>query len=69
MKFYTEFNGEILGFDTFKGYLMFMLGRICGFFAFFGLLDIFFFIVYLSGYSETPFPIMKITFLIIQLFM
>jgi hypothetical protein len=68
MRFFKEFNGFIFEFVNVKAYLLFMLGRLCGFLFFLLMIDAFMYCLYLDGYSDEFTSIFYIIYLIISLF-
>jgi len=67
MRFFGQYWGFIFEFNSIKDFLMFTLGRICGFFVFFGMADIFFTIVHYSGCGGRPFPLLYILSIIFKM--
>ena len=68
MKLYKECWGMGFEFECVKEYILFTLGRVCGFVVFYLMLEGFFYYIHTQGYIDEPFPIAKVTFEIIKLF-
>lgn len=68
MKLYKEFCGVIIEFENIKSFILFTLGRVCGIFVFLLLIDVFYYYLYLAGYSNDFTSIFTIIFMFIKIF-
>ena len=68
MRFFKEYDGVIYEFKNFNEWFWFKMGRLCAIPLLILVLDLFLTIICLFGYGDTPFPILRVIWFIVKLF-